>query len=315
MRKQKKRTVVLVAAVACAVLAGLGVQTAVAQPNGSGTPGLVNKGPINPKTWKYGHRFDPPSGCTLLECPAAQTWNPVKKKLMQGEDVFGGTVLTTDPDSYCALANSGSFDFTWTEVQHAPATWESVSNEYAACPGGAVPGGQGAVPGARVAAIPDARYTVQHAADEGAMVIVVPQVDTVEQAKDAVDWTYFPPIGMRSSGGGPAFSLYKNVPGGYRNTYNQNVVLIVMIESVEGAMNAAKIAKIPGVDGLFAASSDLGSFSGYTEGDPDYEKLVTAVHDAAVGAGKWLCGPSSWGPGAHGENRPDFNCFQGGEQN
>lgn len=311
MRKRKKRILVVIAAVACAVVASLGVSTAVAQPGGSGN--TVNKA-INPDSWVYGPRFGPPPGCTWLQCPLDQTWNPVKRKLMQGQDIFGGTVTTTDPTSYCTLANSGKYDFTWTEIQHAPATWESVANEYAACPGAAVPGGTGAVPGARVPAVPDTRVAAQHAADEGAMVIIVPQVDTVEMAQQAVDWTYFPPIGKRSLGGGPAFTshFYQNVPGGYRNSYNQNVVLIVMIESVEGAKNAAQIAKIPGVDGLFAASSDLGSFSGYTEGDPDYEMLVNAVHDAALGAGKWLCGPASWGPGA--ENRPGFNCFQGAEQ-
>lgn len=317
-----------VAALACCgALAGLGVSSALG--NGSAaqrsqgehaakarrplaaSPGLVNKGPINPKTWKYGPEDGPPPGCTWLKCPISQTWNPVKRKLMEGKDIFGGTVTTTDPADYCTLANSGQYDFTWTELQHAPATFESVANEFAACPHAA------AVPGARVAALPDSRWEIQHAEDEGAMVIVVPQVDTVKEAKQAVKWTYFPPIGQRSNGGGQAFddSFWGSEPGGYRNSFNQNVVLIVMIESVKGAMNAPQIAKVRGVDGLFAASSDLGSFSGYVEGQPDYEKLVKAVHDAALGAGKWLCGPSKWGPGANGENRPGFNCFQGGEQN
>jgi len=161
-----------------------------------------------------------------------------------------------------------------------------------------------AVPGARVA-YADERE-IQRATDAGALVIIVPTVDSVEEAIAARDWTYFPPLGRRSSGGGQAFSgeMWGGVPGGYRNTANDNIVLILMIETLEGAKNAHEIAKIPGVTALFAAGGDLGNFSGYAPGSPDYERLINIVHDAAISAGKRLCGPFSW------RDRPDFTCFQ-----
>ena len=81
-----------------------------------------------------------------------------------------------------------------------------------------------------------------------------------------------------------------------------------MIETVGGAAQAREIAAIPGVDALFAASWDLGNFSGYKQGDPDYERLINVVHDAAIGAGKRLCGPFAW------RDRPDFTCFQDGSE-
>ena len=59
---------------------------------------------------------------------------------------------------------------------------------------------------------------------------------------------------------------------------------------------------------IFAASGDLGNFSGYTQGTPDYERLINIVHDAAIGAGKRLCGPFAW------RDRPDFTCFQNGSE-
>jgi len=74
--------------------------------------------------------------------------------------------------------------------------------------------------------------------------------------------------------------------------------------ALEGVKNAHEIAKIPGVDALFAASGDLGNFSGFPQGSPDYERLINVVHDAAIGAGKRLCGPFAW------RDRPDFTCFQ-----
>src|SRR5437763_16182302 len=81
-----------------------------------------------------------------------------------------------------------------------------------------------------------------------------------------------------------------------------------MIETIEGAKNAYEIAKVPGVTSVFAASGDLGNFSGYKQGDPDYERLINVVHDAAISAGKRLCGPLAW------RDRPDFTCFQAGSE-
>ncbi len=151
---------------------------------------------------------------------------------------------------------------------------------------------------------------IQHAVDAGALVIVVPTVDTVEEAIEARNWTYFPPLGRRSNGGGPAFdeAMWGGVPGGYRNTANDNIVLILMIETLEGVKNAEAIAKVPGVTGIFAASGDLGNFTGYRQGSPDYERAINVVHDAAIKANIRLCGPLAW------RDRPDFSCFQAGSE-
>src|SRR5215469_12547025 len=257
-------------------------------------PGGVNQGMIDPATWKYGPAFDPP--------PNSGIWNPVKLKMMRGEKVTGGTFFgSTDPVTYCAMANAG-YDFIWTEMQHDSRDWEAVARMWRTCPHAK------AVPGVRVA-YADERE-IQHAMDAGALVVVVPTVRTVEEGKAARDWTYFPPLGKRSQGGGPAFSpdFWGTVPGGYRNTINDNVVLIEMIETIGGAAQAYEIAEIPGVDAVFAASGDLGNFSGYKQGEPDYERLINVVHDAALAAGKRLCGPLSW------RDRPDFTCFQAGSE-
>jgi 2-keto-3-deoxy-L-rhamnonate aldolase RhmA len=98
------------------------------------------------------------------------------------------------------------------------------------------------------------------------------------------------------------------VPGGYRQTINNNLVLILMIETLDGLKDADRIAKIPGVTAIFAASGDLGNFAGYQQGDPDYEREINIVHDAALKAGVRLCGPLAW------RDRPDFTCFQGGTE-
>ena len=256
--------------------------------------GAVNQGPFNPASWKYGPAFTPP--------PAAKIWNPVKLKMLQGGKVTGGTVFSaTDPATYCAMAGAG-YDFVWTEMQHDQHDWQSIARMWRTCPTA------GAVPGTRVA-YTDERE-IQHALDAGALVVVVPTVDTEAEAKEARDWVYFPPLGRRSNGGGQAFdaSMWGGVPGGYRNTINDNIVLILMIETLEGLKNADAIAKVPGVTAIFAASGDIGNFSGFRQGTPDYERAINIVHDAAINAHVRLCGPFAW------RDRPDFSCFQAGSE-
>jgi len=257
-------------------------------------PGAVNQGPYDMTKWKYGTAWNAPAGSKI--------WNPVKVKMMAGQKVTGGTLFAaSDPSTYCAFANAG-YDFIWTEMQHDAHNWKEVANMWHTCPHAK------AVPGVRVA-YTDEREE-QHALDAGALVLVVPTVDTVEEATAARDWAYFPPIGKRSNGGGQAFAaeMWGSVPGGYRQTINDNLVLILMIETLEGLKNAEAIAKIPGVTAVFAASGDLGNFSGFRQGQPDYERAINIVHDAALKAGVRLCGPLAW------RDRPDFTCFQAGTE-
>lgn len=256
--------------------------------------GAVNTGPFDPAQWVYGDAFDTSAGASI--------WNPVKAKMLAGGKVTGGTIFAaTDASTYCAMANAG-YDFVWTEMQHYQRDWESVARMWRTCPHA------NAVPGVRVA-YTDERE-IQHALDAGALVLVVPTIDTVEEAQEVVNWAYFPPLGRRSNGGGQAFGaeMWGTVPGGYRATINTNLVLVLMIETLEGVKNAAEIAKVPGVSAIFAASGDLGNFSGYRQGQADYERIVNIVHDAALDAGVRLCGSLAW------RDRPDFTCFQAGSE-
>ncbi len=257
-------------------------------------PGAVNTGAYDMSKWKYGTAFDVPGGVKI--------WNPVKLKMMKGEKVTGGTLFaSSDPSTYCAMANAG-YDFIWVEHQHSARDWNDTAKMWATCPHAK------AVPGVRVA-YTDERE-IQHALDAGALVLVVPTVRSYEEAVKARDWAYFPPLGKRSNGGGQAFgaNFWGGVPGGYRQTINDNLVLILMIETLDGLKDADRIAKIPGVTAIFAASGDLSNHTGYRQGDPDYERNINIVHDAAIKAGVRLCGPLSW------RDRPDFTCFQAGSE-
>jgi len=227
-----------------------------------------------------------------------EIWNTAKQKILSGEHLIGGTVRSPDARIYCSMANSGAWDFIWVEMQHDQNSWADLAQMYRECPDAA------AVPGVRIAETTERE--IQHALDAGAMVLVVPTIDSAEEAREAVKWTMFPPFGRHSAGGGQFGNFYADVPGGYRATFNDNIVLILMIETLEGVEEVEEIAKVEGIDALFIASGDLGNFSGYKQGDPEYEALVDRIFAAAEANGLAVCGPLGWR-----NTREGYSCFQG----
>jgi 4-hydroxy-2-oxoheptanedioate aldolase len=221
-------------------------------------------------------------------------FNTVKQKLAAGKQVVGGTVSVANPDTYCAMANAG-FDFTWIEMQHSPMTYQDVAHMIMACKGAA------AMPFIR---IPDATEgDIQKAVDMGAAGIIIPMVDDVQKVHNAIKFAMYPPRGKRSQGGGQYGALWGS---DYRQIANDNIMIVAMIESPAGVEIADKIAAIPGVDVVFVASTDLGSFSGLKQGDPRYEALVTKVLEATQKAGKYVAGPLAWK-----STRKGYSFFQG----
>ena len=219
-------------------------------------------------------------------------YNTVKTKLAAGKQVIGGTVSSSDPEIYCAMANAG-FDFMWIEMQHSPLNFHEVATMLRACKGAP------AIPFVRV---PDATEgDIQKAMDTGALGIIIPMVESLEKVKNAIKWANYPPIGKRSLGGGQYGVLWG---ADYRQTANANLMIVAMVESPAGVAIADQIAALPGVDAVFVASTDLGSFSGHKQGEPEYEKLVSTTRDATLKAGRKVGGPVAW------REREGFHFFQ-----
>lgn len=220
-------------------------------------------------------------------------YNTAKQKLLDGKPIVGGTVSTNDVNIYCAMATAG-WDFLWIEMQHSPLTHQDVATMMRACKG------TPAIPFIRV---PDATEgDIQKATDNGALGIVVPMVDTVEKIRNAVKFAKYPPLGMRSQGGGQYGALWG---ADYRQTANDNIVVVAMIENPAGVAIADQIAAVPGVDVVFVASTDLSSFSGLKQGDPKYEAMAAKARDATLKAGKKVGGPFAW------KDRQGYAFFQG----
>jgi len=188
----------------------------------------------------------------------------------------------------------------WFEMQHSTMSFRDVEEMIAACPRPV------ATPVIRV---PDAlESNIQKATDIGALGIVVPTVDTVEKAIDAARYARYPPDGRRSMGAGQAGSLWGVNGVNYRQTINDNMLVIVQIETPVGVSNAYNIAMVPGVDVLLGSNGDMTNFSGLPATDPEYQGLFTKIHDATLKAGKFLGAVTATyaKAGPPGTGRPDF---------
>ncbi|MFC8797710.1 HpcH/HpaI aldolase/citrate lyase family protein [Promicromonospora sp. NPDC057138] len=124
--------------------------------------------------------------------------------------------------------------------------------------------------------------------DLGAQNVLVPMVDTAEQAHDVVRAVRYPPQGIRGVGSALSRGARWNRVEGYMPDADRHVSLFVQVESATGVENAAAIAAVDGVDGVFVGPSDLAASMGVL-GQQTHPDVVAAVHrtfDAVRAAGK-----------------------------
>jgi 2-keto-3-deoxy-L-rhamnonate aldolase RhmA len=219
---------------------------------------------------------NPPPALAKQADGSWKLYNTAKQKLLQGKQVFSFTQSKADPAGYCETAKH--YDFTWFEMQHSTLEFRDVEAMIAACPHVA------ATPMIR---LPDAQeWHIQHSTDIGALGVIIPTVDDVDRAREGAKWARFPPVGRRSSGQGQAPQIWGVQGVNYRQTINDNMLVTIMIETPTGVANAYDIASVPGVDVVIIGNNDLASFSGFAQGTPEYQALMTKVHDDVLRAGK-----------------------------
>ncbi|MET0853446.1 MAG: aldolase/citrate lyase family protein [Microterricola sp.] len=112
--------------------------------------------------------------------------------------------------------------------------------------------------------------------DLGAKNLLIPMVDSAEQAADLVAATRYPPAGVRGVGSALARASRWNRIDGYLGGAADLVSLFVQIETVPAVVNVAAIAAVDGVDGLFIGPSDLAASMGFL-GQQDHPDVVAAV--------------------------------------
>ena len=233
----------------------------------------------------------------------SQTFNTVITKLKEGKQVFSNTIV--DPDLAAAKKACEGQDFIWIEMQHSTLTWRETQQIIK------VVAEAGSIPFVRVPTANEG--DIQKATDAGALGIIVPMVDSVEEARNAVLFSKYPighrdnpntkPWGHRSYGQAQAPGLWGP---GYATNANNNVLVMILIENPQGVGIIDDILEeVQGIDIVMVASNDFGQHGGDRDGDASYNAREKLVREAVLRRGLILAGPSSW------QNRPGYRLFQG----
>lgn len=166
----------------------------------------------------------------------------LKERLANGECLIGAGIYSNSPEllEWAAVG----MDWIWWETQHTHPNWQTTVSAVRAAAGLQIP--------LLVRSWTADGDTIERLLDTGAEGIIVPLVDTLDQAKQIVSRCYYPPIGKRSVG-----SLRTERIEADLNEWNRRIVVILMIETPEAVENAEYIAELNGVDGLLAGTSDL----------------------------------------------------------
>ncbi|MCS7238540.1 MAG: aldolase/citrate lyase family protein [Thermoguttaceae bacterium] len=195
--------------------------------------------------------------------------NPVKERLRQGEVSFGTWITLGSLHATRLLARSG-FEWLTLDLEHAPIDWSHAASLIGAI------ADAGCVPLVRV---PEGSVPfIKRALDAGAFGIVVPMVNNAAQGQLAIAAAKYPPIGVRSAGGGMHALNFRTTVEEYYQHANDEILVVLQIESPQGVENAEAIASLPGCDAIFIGPVDLRFTMRRTDGTfPSPEE-----HEAAV---------------------------------
>lgn len=195
--------------------------------------------------------------------------NRVKQVLQQGQVVLGSEVSGLhSPETPRVFAESG-LDFAFIDMEHTAMGLETVAMlVHAARQAGIVP----------IVRVPQAEYAwVARVLDNGALGIIVPRVNTPEEARQIVSWTRYPPRGVRGFACTRAQSEGEPISArDYIDWVDAQTLVVIQIERQEAVDNLEEMLSIPGIDvacmGLMDLSVDLG-----VPGEIDHPRMRAAV--------------------------------------
>src|ERR1700760_3366113 len=171
-----------------------------------------------------------------------------KKQLREGKPKLGLFVNSHSPTVAEQLAHSG-YDWLLVDTQHGPMGHETLSAMLAGIASG------GAKSLVRVSGYQD-RAGIQQTLDMGADGVLVPYINTAEEARQAVSCTRYPTAGTRSVYF-PQRSMNKLGLLGYAGGASDNTIVALQVETADCIKNMTEIAAVPGVDILFLGQNDL----------------------------------------------------------
>jgi 2-keto-3-deoxy-L-rhamnonate aldolase RhmA len=208
--------------------------------------------------------------------------NPARERLSKGELSLGiGLRQARTVDVAMAMATAG-FDWLFIDLEHGTMPLDvAVQVSVAALGAGISP----------LVRVPARQYSLAtRVLDGGALGIVMPHVDTAEEARATVDHLKYPPAGHRSVGGPMPYFGFRATPlAEATETMNREGLVVVMVETPQAIANADAIAAVPGVDVLLIGTNDLcmelgiAGQLGHAKVAEAYERVIAACRKH----GKW----------------------------
>ena len=208
--------------------------------------------------------------------------NMAKERLVAGELSIGMSVKAVRGVEIARIMKTAGYDWLFIDLEHGPTSVETAYQiSVAALDAGIAP----------IVRVPHGELALAtRCLDGGALGIVIPHVDTADEARAMVDAFRYQPLGHRSIAGGyPQFGFAPTPAAQVTKEMNDATLVIAMIETPRAVENADAIAAVPGIDVLLMGTNDLCMEMGIA-GQLDNERLVAAIQavlDACKRHGKW----------------------------
>ena len=185
--------------------------------------------------------------------------NPVKRALKAGQPSVGTWLSLGSVIISRFLARAG-FSWLTVDIEHTLVDWETATHMFASIADAGC---------TALARVPANRHDhIKRALDNGAHGIVVPMVNSRQEAEDAVSAALYPPTGTRSVGG----SVHALNFGGTANDYfaraNDELLIVLQCEHIQAVEDADRIFSVPGIDAIFVGPNDLAASMRSKEGRP-----------------------------------------------
>ncbi|HSQ80671.1 MAG TPA: aldolase/citrate lyase family protein [Casimicrobiaceae bacterium] len=194
--------------------------------------------------------------------------NHFKRALAAGRSQIGLWCSLSHHYAVEAVAGAG-FDWLLLDMEHSPNDLESMVAQLQAA---------AAYSGAAVVRVPwNDKVTIKRVLDIGAQSLLIPYVQSADEARDAVAATRYPPAGIRGVGGMTRATRFGRVRD-YAQRAQDELCVLVQVETEEALGHIEAIAAVDGVDGIFIGPADLHASMGYT-GEVANPKVFPLIED------------------------------------
>jgi 4-hydroxy-2-oxoheptanedioate aldolase len=196
--------------------------------------------------------------------------NPFKRALRAGKPQIGLWSSLSSNYTVEVIAGAG-FDWILLDSEHSPADLENLLTQLQA----AAP-----YPTHAVVRVPwNDMVTIKRTLDVGAQSLLIPYVSSAEEARSAVSYTRYPPVGVRGVAGTTRATRFGRVKD-YARRAHEEICVLVQVETQGALDNIESICAVDGVDGVFIGPADLHASLGYT-GEIANAKVKPLI-DAAI---------------------------------